>query len=73
MDNQKLHVEIGMDGWKRGVQVLQGNALELVAAATRILNIFYQAFEKEDMGEEFKRTIRACVNRDDSPTWTHKD
>lgn len=73
MDNQKLHVEIGMDGRKRGVQVLQGNALELMAAATRILNIFYQAFKKEGMGEEFKRTIRECVNRDDSPTWTHKD
>lgn len=72
MDNQKLHVEIGMDGWKT-VSVLQGNALELMAAASRILNIFYQAFEKEDMAEEFKRTIRACVNRDDSPTWTHKD
>lgn len=72
MDNQKLHVEIGMDG-RKAVSVLQGNALELMAAASRILNIFYQAFEKEDMAEEFKRAIRACVNRDGSPTWTHKD
>lgn len=72
MNNQKLHVEIGMDG-RKTVSVLQGNALELTAAASRILNIFYQAFEEENLAEEFKRTIRECVNRDDSPTWTHKD
>ncbi len=72
MNNQKLHVEIGMDG-RKTVSVLQGNALELTAAASRILNIFYQAFEEENLAEEFKRTIRECVNRDDSPVWTHKD
>lgn len=72
MNNQKLHVEIGMDG-RKTVSVLQGNALELMAAASRILNIFYQAFEEENLAEEFKRTIRECVNRDDSPVWTHKD
>ena len=63
MADQKLHVEIGMDGWKT-VSVLQGEALELTAAMTRILNIFYQAFEKEGMGEEFKEAIRACVNQE---------
>lgn len=72
MNNQKLHVEIGMDG-RKTVSVLQGNALELMAAASRILNIFYQAFEEENLAEEFKRTIRECVNRDDNPVWTHKD
>lgn len=43
MDNGKVHVEIGMDG-KKTVSVLSGSALELSAAAARILNIFYAAF-----------------------------
>lgn len=39
MDNGKVHVEIGMDG-KKTVSALSGSALELSAAAARILNIF---------------------------------
>lgn len=68
MDNGKIHVEIGMDGGKT-VSALAGSALELSAAAARILNIFYAAFCQRGMGEEFKETIRDCVNREDSPVW----
>lgn len=39
------------------------------AAAARILNIFYAAFCQRGIGEEFKETMRYCVNREDSPVW----
>lgn len=68
MDNGKIHVEIGMDGGKT-VSVLAGSALELSVAAARILNIFYAAFCERGIGEEFKETMRYCVNREDSPVW----
>lgn len=68
MREQKLHVEIGMDG-KKTVSALSGSALEQSAAAARILNIFYIAFCQQGMGEEFKETMRYCVNREDSPVW----
>lgn len=68
MDNGKLHVEIGIDG-KKTVYTLSGSALELGAAAARILNIFYAAFCQQGIGEEFKKTMRYCVNREDSPVW----
>lgn len=68
MDNGKVHVEIGMDG-KKTVSALSGSALELSAAAARILNIFYAAFCQRGIGEEFKETMRCCVNREDSPVW----
>ena len=68
MDNGKLHVEIGMDG-KKTVYALSGNALELSTAAARILNVFYATFCKQGIGEEFKETMRYCVNREDSPVW----
>ena len=69
MDNGKVHVEIGMDG-KKTVSALSGSsALELSAAAARILNIFYAAFCQRRIGEEFKETMRYCVNREDSPVW----
>ena len=68
MDNGKLHIEIGMDG-KKTVYELSGRALELSAAAARILNIFYAAFCQQGKGEEFKETMRYCVNREDSPVW----
>lgn len=69
MDNGKVHVEIGMDG-KKTVSALSGSsALELSAADARILNIFYAAFCQQGIGEEFKETMRYCVNREDSPVW----
>lgn len=68
MDNGKVHVEIGMDG-KKTVSALSGSALELSAAAARILNIFYAAFCQRGIGEEFKETMRYCVNLEDSPVW----
>lgn len=68
MDNGKLHIEIGMDD-KKTVSALSGSALELSAAAARILNIFYVAFCQKGIGEEFKEAMRYCVNREDSPVW----
>lgn len=68
MDNGKLHVEIGMDG-KKTVYALSGDGLELSAAAARILNIFYATFCQQGIGEEFKKTMRNCVNQEDSPVW----
>lgn len=68
MREQKLHVEIGMDG-KKTVSALSGSAQFQRAAAARILNIFYIAFCQQGMGEEFKETMRYCVNREDSPVW----
>lgn len=69
MNNGKLHVEIGMDG-KKTVSSLSGSALELSTAAAEILNIFYALFCQQGIGEEFKETMRYCVNREDSPVWT---
>lgn len=68
---QKLHVEIGFDG-KRLVSRLEGNALELMAAALRCVNLFYTAFEEAGEGEFFQRTMRDVVTDDNSPVWTHK-
>lgn len=68
MSEQKLHVEIGMDG-KKTVSALPGSALELSAVAARILNRFYIAFDQQGMGDEFKEAMRVCVNREDSPVW----
>ena len=68
MDNGKLHIEIGMDG-KKTVSALSGSALELSAAAARILNIFYAAFCQQGIGEEFKETMRYLGNRGDTPGW----
>lgn len=69
MDNGKVHVEIGMDG-KKTVSALSGSSAQFQrAAAARILNIFYAAFCQRGIGEEFKETMRYCVNREDSPVW----
>ena len=68
---QKLHVEIGLDG-KRLVSRLEGNALELMAAAMRCVNLFYTAFEEAGEAEFFRRTMRDAVTDGNSPVWTYK-
>lgn len=72
MGNGKLHVEIGMDG-NRTMSVIDGRGYELLSAAVRCLNIFYQAFKRGGAEETFKRYIREFVNDDNSPLWTYED
>ena len=72
MGNGKLHVEIGMDG-DQTVSVMEGNGLELLAAARRCINLFYQTLKKGGSGDFFKNYIRDDINNDDSLIWTHED
>lgn len=65
----KLHVEIGMDG-KTTASHLEGNMIELIAAAARCVNLFYIAFEKNGDGELFKEILMAELNRKNSKVWT---
>lgn len=71
MGNGKIHVEIGMDG-NRTMSVIDGRRHELLSAAVRCLNIFYQAFKRGGAGETFKLYIREFVNNDNSPLWTYE-
>lgn len=64
----KLHVEIGMDGQKV-VSRLDGNGLELIAAALRCVNIFYTAFERNGDGDAFKGIFLGYLNEKDSMVW----
>ncbi len=64
----KLHVEIGMDGQKV-VSRLDGNGLELIAAALRCVTLFYIAFEKVGLGETFKDIFLGYLNEKDSKVW----
>lgn len=65
---RKLHVEIGMDG-KTTVSHLEGNMLELIAAAVRCVNLFYTTFEEHGLGENFKDIFLGCLNEKDSMVW----
>lgn len=64
----KLHVEIGMDG-RKVVSRLDGNGLELIAAALRCVNLFYTAFEKGGLGDYFKDIFLGYLNEKDSMIW----
>lgn len=64
----KLHVEIGMDG-RKVVSRLEGNWLELIAAALRCVNLFYTAFEKDGLGDDFKDIFLGYLNEKDSMIW----
>lgn len=64
----KLHVEIGMDG-RKVVSRLEGNGLELIAAALRCVNLFYTAFEQDGAGEDFKDIFLGYLHEKDSKVW----
>lgn len=64
----KLHVEIGMDG-RKTVSRLEGNGLELIAAAAKCVNLFYTAFERNGDGEDFKDIFLGYLNEKDSMVW----
>lgn len=64
----KLHVEIGMDG-RKVVSRLDGNGLELIAAALRCVNLFYTAFEKDGLGDDFKDIFLGYLNEKNSMIW----
>lgn len=64
----KLHVEIGMDG-RKVVSRLEGNGLELIAAALRCVTLFYTTFEENGLGEDFKDIFLGCLNEKDSMVW----
>lgn len=64
----KLHVEIGMDG-RKVVSRLDGNGIELIAAALRCVNLFYTAFEKDGLGDDFKDIFLGYLNEKDSMIW----
>lgn len=65
---EKLHVEIGMDG-RKVVSRLDGNGLELIAAALRCVNLFYTAFERDGKGDIFKDIFMDYLNEKDSMIW----
>ena len=64
----KLHVEIGMDG-RKVVSRLEGNGLELIAAAAKCVNLFYTAFERNGDGDSFKDIFLRYLNEKDSMVW----
>lgn len=64
----KLHVEIGMDG-RKVVSRLEGNGLELIAAALRCVNLFYTAFVRNGDGDAFKDIFLGYLNEKDSMVW----
>lgn len=68
--DKKLHVEIGMDG-RQVVSRLEGNGLELIAAALRCVNLFFSAFEQAGDGENFKDIFLGYLNEPDSMVWTN--
>lgn len=65
----RLHVEIGIDGISNSVVNLHGNYLDLLIAATYIINVFYRTMCKRDHGERFKRDICKYLNDGDSVVW----
>lgn len=65
----RLHVEIGIDGISNSVVDLHGNYLDLLIAATYIINVFYRTMCKRDHGERFKRDICKYLNDGDSVVW----
>lgn len=65
----RLHVEIGIDGISNSVVALHGNYLDLLIAATYIINVFYRTMCKRDHGERFKRDICKYLNDGDSVVW----
>lgn len=69
-DNKsKLHVEIGIDGISNSIAHVQGSYLDLLIAATYIINVFYRTVCKRGHGEKFKRDIRKLLDDDSSVVW----
>lgn len=65
----RLHVEIGIDGVSNSIVDLHGNYLDLLIAATYIINAFCRTMCKYGNGEKFKRDIRKFLNDDSDVVW----
>nr|DAW09973.1 MAG TPA: hypothetical protein [Caudoviricetes sp.] len=65
----RLHVEIGIDGVSNSVVDLHGSYMDLLIAATYIINVFYRTMCKHGNGEKFKRDICRYLNDGDSVVW----
>lgn len=69
-DNKsKLHVEIGIDGISNSIAHVQGSYLDLLIAATYIINVIYRAVCEGSHGEKLKRDICKYLNDGDSVVW----
>lgn len=65
----RLHVEIGIDGVSNSVVDLHGSYMDLLIAATYIINVFYRTVCEGGYGERFKRDICKYLNDGDSVVW----
>lgn len=65
----RLHVEIGIDGISNSIAHVNGSCMDLLIAATYIINVFYRAVCKGGYGEKFKRDICRYLNDGDSVVW----
>ncbi len=65
----RLHVEIGIDGISNSIAHVNGSYIDLLIAATYIINVFYRTVCEGGYGERFKRDICKYLNDGDSVVW----
>lgn len=65
----RLHVEIGIDGISNSIAHVNGIYIDLLIAATYIINVFYRTVCEGGHGERFKRDICKYLNDEDSVVW----
>lgn len=65
----RLHVEIGIDGISNSIAHVNGSCMDLLIAATYIINVFYRAVCKSGHGKKFKRDICKLLDDDSSVVW----
>lgn len=65
----RLHVEIGIDGISNSIAHVNGRYIDLLIAATCIINVFYRTVCEGGYGERFKRDICKYLNDGDSVVW----
>lgn len=65
----RLHVEIGIDDKFNSIVDLHGNYLDLLIAATYIINAFYRTVCENGHGKKFKRDICKLLDDDSSVVW----
>ena len=61
----RLHVEIGIDGISNSIAHVNGSYIDLLIAATYIINVFYRTVCEGGYGGD----IRKYLNDEDSVVW----
>ena len=65
----RLHVEIGIDGISNSIAHVNGSYIDLLIAATYIINVFYRTVCEGGYGESYKRDNCKYLNDGDSVVW----